>query len=331
MGYHAEMVREGVQPDVVAFASLLAALKGSPAAVQQAEQVWTSMKQRGVTPNHYAVAAYLDILLAQGTPAAVLQLLDEAVLLGGATDERGSVEDLAGQRPAGMYEQALEGAVQQGDAQLVSALVQHMQAHGADHTPASLGALLLGQAAQKSCSAAKWLLRADDQDVQALRVSAAIVESCLLGMGDAAQAAQGVMQGAGAHTEAGDVLALLGGLAVQAKPREAMQLWTWARERGMDLGWPGLRLLMFGALNACPPQPALVMQALAASRSCEQGSSKGGARRWWDLRTERAVFVALKKAPAPAGLLAGGDGVAVQPAALEARLRSLLTADTAAG
>lgn len=300
---YAEMQQRGMQPDVVAFSSLLAALKGAADAAQQAGRVWAAMAAAGVRPNGFAYAAYLDALLAGQDFGAAIRLLEDAVQLAKDQEEPADGEHEGRIEASGLWAQALAAAAGRGaDGSLPRQLVRLMAAHGVPHSPRTLAALLTGQATQRSCSAAKWLLQAEDDGGGGggggadWELHPGTVDSCLLGAGSADEAMAAAMErhaAGGVPPGAGEVLAILGGLGVQAKPERALEWYGWARARGASLGWPALRLLMFGALNACPPQPALVLRALAESRAVARAGE------WWDPRTERAVFIALRKMPRP--------------------------------
>lgn len=319
-----DMRQRGVQPDVVAYSSLLAALRGSSGASQQAAAVWSAMcGEAGIRPNSFSLAAYLDILLASGDTEEALQLLSQAAELAGE-DPASSDDGPAGPINLGaLYAQALLSAAHRGDVELAAQLVLHMHSRGVQHTAATVAALLTMQASQRSCAAAKWLLHAKAwRDCGVWAVSEATVHSCLLGKGSAEAAADRAMVQhiSGDRVPVGEVMALLGGLAVQAKPAQALQLYRWAQANGAALGWTALKLLMFGALNACPPQPELVLAVVAESREHSRGIERG----WWDQRTERAVLIALRKAPTTAGLLPGSGETGAEMGTLETRLRKFV-------
>ncbi|KAL4457439.1 hypothetical protein ABPG75_012304 [Micractinium tetrahymenae] len=67
-----------LQPDVVAYTSLLTALQGTPKAAEPARELWRSMQAGGVQPNGMAVAAFLEILLLEGEIDEALQTLAAA-------------------------------------------------------------------------------------------------------------------------------------------------------------------------------------------------------------------------------------------------------------
>jgi hypothetical protein len=227
------MQRRGVRPDVVAFTSVLAAVKASSAAAPLAASLWASMLEAGVRPNGFAFSAYLDILLARDDIEATLELLgDAARALDSGQSGGGYIP------PPALYAHALDYAAQRNDVGAAERLARHMRSVGVLHTPATLGALLTAQAVRRSCSAAKWLLQAahsppERSDVEAWEVSDAVFEACLLGNGDA----EGVVAAAAEGNFAcgvGEALAVLGGLAVRSKPAQALRWYCQATSGGVD-------------------------------------------------------------------------------------------------
>ena len=170
-----------MQPDVVAYAALLAALQGSQHAAEDARRVWGSMRRDGVEPNGFAAAAYLEILLAGGETDEALGLLAEVGSVSvrgpsaGREPEAGGAAagpEAAGPEASGvsagtidllrLYEHSLFYLAHQGQWAAMAALAGHMRSQALGHTPGTAAALLTGQALRRGQPRAKWLLQKEE-------------------------------------------------------------------------------------------------------------------------------------------------------------------------
>ncbi|KAL4857841.1 Pentatricopeptide repeat-containing protein [Chlorella vulgaris] len=189
-----EMRARRVQPDVVAYTSMLTALQGTPQAAASARKLWRSMAEEGVQANGMAVAAYLELLLAEGEIDEALQAL--AVAQPGAGDPPSSsrggktswqrktagfvlaagLEEPSGAGAAAgaaapppalssavdlprLYEHFMFAAAHKRQFGVVEQLARHQRSRGLSQTLGTASALLTAQALQHGHATAKWLLQ----------------------------------------------------------------------------------------------------------------------------------------------------------------------------
>jgi hypothetical protein len=309
----------GLTPDVRMRSAQLHALARAPGGAAAARGVWASMAADGLQPNGRCFSGYLEVLLA-GDDAGADTLLAEAGRAAATPSAPAGGEAVDVPR---LYESAIATAAAAGDLERARALAAAMRAGGVRHTQGTAAVLLAAQAAARG-AIARWLLPPPGEgraghDEPLLGVSNAAVDGGLLGLGGGASAAAAAALARPGGVPRGEALALLGGLAVQGRAEAAARLLADLETRGAGPGPWAPRLLLHAALNAPADERLdLVLRALASGRRA--GTA-------WDRRARHAAVEALRVAPDAAELLAveADDGAAPAPAALEAKLRKLMS------
>ena len=258
-----------------------------------------------------------------------------------------------------IYEHFIHVLAARGQHHLVEHLARHRKVARLPLTFGIASALMTAQALRQGRATAKWLLQEEEWQPEgsleeqaiirerrqaAADVPDALMEACLLGRGSPAAAASELQSSSTgqAAVAAGPlslaaINVLIGGLAVQGSAAQAFVLLDWLQQQNQQPQHGGLRsarpdwwtyrLLMFAALNAEPVEqrPDLVLRVLSDSRRhANEICSRGGATRWWDQKTRRAVMQVLQQSERVAGLGLHAGSADDHDAKL-AQLRSLLS------
>ena len=318
-----EMQKNGIKPDAVVFATLLSAVSlGSTelgaTAVEQANEIWDTMKKAGITPVARTISVYLNILLRAGEHQNALELLRQ---------------ESKGAASLALYEQGISYAAEQDDIELLKLLVNQMKELNAPFTPHDIKSLLQararkiekegGSAGSAGTAEVPWHTWHFGLDVDSRRgkytavqlgstyILDKLIESLEHGSNDEHAKRlldQATQQATSGTLTADEAFLLIGWHSVEGSVEQALDIYTtYADSIERFLRILALKMLLAGAMaiEDQQQQVALVLKVVGEARTFAKLPSSSGW--WWDQKTQKIIASALKNAPEATGVVHDGQ------------------------